>query len=327
MASPTSNHLSPAAHRVLTAGLLGLFGAASLLPAAAQNQGSGQITVGVQLVLLEVTVKDRSGQVMDGLAMNDFIVREDGAEQKVATFSRDELPLDVALVVDTSASIRPFFSQLQSATATALRALKPDDSVSLVTFSSHVEQRTALTKDRKAISAQLEDLTMGGSTNINGAMADAATALTRESPDGRHVIILVSDNVATDNGGIGPIDVTDRVVASGATVYSLKVPGENPLSDRVIAKTIKGLINIPKLVELTGGEIFDVEKMGSLETAFGALIQRIKTRYTLGYYAAHGNGNQLLHKVDVQLAASFGKKGQNYEILSRSQYFAAPSAH
>jgi VWFA-related protein len=264
---------------------------------------------------------------MDGLDKNDFVVREDGAEQKVATFSRDELPLDVALVVDTSASIRPFFSQLQGATATALRALKPDDSVSLFTFSSQVEQRTALTKNRKAIASQLEELTMGGSTNINGAMAEAATALVRESPDGRHVIILVSDNVATDNGGIGPIEVTDRIVASGAAVYSLKVPGENPLSDRVIAKTIKGLISVPKLVELSGGEIFDVEKMGSLDTAFAALVQRIKTRYTLGYYPGHANANQLVHKVDVQLAASYGKKGQNYEVLARSQYFAAPSAH
>jgi Ca-activated chloride channel family protein len=327
MAEPISSNLSPTMRRILAAAALSVCAGAVLLPAAAQQQNEPQITVGVQLVLLEVTVKNKGGQVMDGLDKNDFIVREDGAEQRVATFSRDELPLDVALVVDTSASIRPFFSQLQGATASALRALKPDDSVSLFTFSSQVEQRTALTKDRKAIGGQLEQLTMGGSTNINGAMAEAAVALVRESPDGRHVIILVSDNVATDNGGIGPIDVTDRVVASGATVYSLKVPGENPLSDRVIAKTIKGLINVPKLVELTGGEVFDVEKMGSLDAAFSALIQRIKTRYTLGYYPGHANANQLVHKVDVQLVASFGKKGLNYDVLTRSQYYAAPSAH
>lgn len=307
--------------------MLAVFASAALLPAAAQNQVQQPITVGVQLVLVEVTVKDKAGQVMDGLDKKDFVIREDGAEQRVETFSRDELPLDVALVVDTSASIRPFFSQLQGATATALRALKPDDSVALFTFSSQVEERAALTKDKAALAAQLESLTSGGSTNINGAMAEAATQLIKESPDGRHVIVLVSDNVATDNGGIAPIEVTQRVLASGAAVYSLKVPGENPLSDRVIAKTIKGLISVPKLVGQTGGEIFDVEKIGSLDEAFGALIHRIKTRYTLGYYVTHGNGNQLLHKIDVQLAASYGKKGQNYELLSRSEYYAAPSAH
>src|SRR5580658_1233752 len=130
MAEPTSRNLSATMRRILTASALAVCAGAALLPAAAQKQSEGQITVGVQLVLLEVTVKDKSGKVMDGLEMKDFVVREDGAEQRIANFSRDELPLDVALVVDTSASIRPFFSQLQGATATALRALKPDDSVS-----------------------------------------------------------------------------------------------------------------------------------------------------------------------------------------------------
>jgi Ca-activated chloride channel family protein len=311
---------------ILTAALLVVFAGAAVLPAALQKQGEAPIRVGVQLVLMEVTVKDKAGQVMGGLDKKDFVVREDGAEQKVEHFSRDELPLAVALVVDTSASIRPFFDQLRGATVTALRALKADDSVTLFTFSSEVEHRADLTKDKAALAAQLESLTAGGSTNINGAMADAATDLVKESPDGRHVIVLVSDNVPTNNGGIGEREVIQRVLASGAAVYSLKVPGENPMSDRVIAKTIKGMISVPKLVEQTGGEIFDVEKIGSLDAAFGALIQRIKTRYTLGYYATHNNGNQLFHKVDVQLAASYGKKGQNYLIVSRSGYYAAPAA-
>ncbi len=326
MARTSSSNLIPDIRRVLTAALVVVFAGAALLPAAVQKQGEEPIRVGVQLVLLEVTVKDKAGQVMDGLDKKDFVVKEDGAEQKVEHFSRDELPLAVALVVDTSASIRPFFDQLRGATATALRALKADDSVTLFTFASQVEQRAALTKDKAGLAAQLEALTAGGSTNINGAMAEAATDLVREAPEGRHVIVLVSDNVPTDNGGIGAQEVIQRVLASGSAVYSLKVPGENPLSDRVIAKTIKGLISVPKLVEQTGGEVFDVEKIGSLDTAFGALIQRIKTRYTLGYYATHNNGNQLFHKVDVQLAVSFGKKGQNYVIVSKSGYYAAPSA-
>jgi Ca-activated chloride channel family protein len=325
MARPSSSKLILHARPILTAAMLAVFAVAAILPAVAQNQDQGAIRVGVQLVLMEVTVKDKAGQVMDTLDKKDFIVKEDGAEQKVEHFSRDELPLAVALVVDTSASIRPFFDQLRGATATALRALKADDSVTLFTFSSQVEHRADLTKDKAALAAQLADLTAGGSTNINGAMADAATDLVKESPDGRRVIVLVSDNVPTDNGGMGEREVIQQVLASGAAVYSLKVPGENPITEHVIAKTIKGMVSVQKLVEQTGGEIFDVEQIGSLDAAFGALIQRIKTRYTLGYYVSHNNGNQLFHKVDVQLAPSYGKKGQNYLVLSRSGYYAAPS--
>jgi len=316
--------------RILAAILVPLFSGLIFLPAIAQKQDQSQgqepIRVGVPIVLLEVTVKDRSGQVMEGLKKEDFTVKEDGVEQKVEIFGRDQLPLAVALVVDTSASIRPFFQELHTAAVTALGALKPEDSVALFTFSSQVEQRTALTKDKASVAAQLEKLTAGGSTNINGAMAESATELVREAPDGRRVIILVSDDVPTDNGGMGVQEVTDRVLASGAAVYNLKVPGDNPISDRVIAKTIRGLISVPKLVEQTGGEIFELQKEESLDKAFGDLIQRIKTRYTLGYYATRTNTNQLYHKLDIGLAPSFGRRGQNYVILSRSGYYGAPSA-
>jgi hypothetical protein len=59
----------------------------------AQEQPQGIIRVGVNLVLLDATVKNKSGQIMADLKKDDFEVREDGAIQKLDVFSRDELPL------------------------------------------------------------------------------------------------------------------------------------------------------------------------------------------------------------------------------------------
>jgi VWFA-related protein len=329
MARTSTSNLNSKRRPILTAALLVVFAGASLLPAAVQRQGEETIHVGVQLVLIEATVKDKAGQIMDGLEKKDFIVKEDGAEQKVDHFSRDELPLAVALVVDTSGSIKPYLEPLRAATTTALRALKPDDSVTLFTFSSLVEHRLPLTKDKGSIAGQLEGIEAGGATNINGAMVEAATDLVREAPGEQHVIVLVSDNVPTDPGGISANEVTRRVLASGAAVYSLKVPGDNPeemLGMIKKMKVMKERINVAKLAEQTGGEVFDTQKEGSLDVAFRALIQRIKTRYTLGYYATPTNKDRLFHKLDVQLAATFGKKGQNYLIVSRSGYYTTPAA-
>ena len=80
----------------------------SIPVAEAQQEEAGKIHVDVNLVLVEATVKNKAGQVMDGLVMKDFEVREDGVPQTVSHFSRDQLPLAVALVVDLSSSIEPF---------------------------------------------------------------------------------------------------------------------------------------------------------------------------------------------------------------------------
>src|SRR3984893_5020752 len=99
----------------------------SRLPAQAQDQGSGAIRVDVNLVVLDATVKTKDGQIMANLKKEDFEVREDGIAKKIELFSRDELPLNVALVLDLSDSIGPFLEPLRDAAATTLAALKAED--------------------------------------------------------------------------------------------------------------------------------------------------------------------------------------------------------
>ena len=121
------------------------------IPARAQEQPQGIIRVGVNLVLVDATVKNKSGQIMADLKKEDFEVREDGVVQKLDVFSRDELPLEVALVLDLSDSIEPFLGPLRDAANTALAALKPDDEVALFTFSTQAQLRVPFTKDKNKI--------------------------------------------------------------------------------------------------------------------------------------------------------------------------------
>jgi Ca-activated chloride channel family protein len=304
---------------VLVAALVGL----PLVPvAAAQQEEAGKIHVDVNLVLVEATVKNKAGQVMDGLTMKDFEVREDGVPQAVSHFSRDQLPLAVALVVDLSSSIEPFLRPLRYATQTALRTLKQEDQVSLYTFSSHAERKVNLTHDKRAVSDQIEFFSAGGSTNINGAIYEAAQYLREDAPSSaRRVIILVSDNVPTDAGGFSPQEVEDAVLEADSAVYSLKIPGQNPFEARMASK-VGGKVNVSKLTADTGGEIFDVEKEGSLYIAFQALIQRLKTRYTIGFTPANPARNGSFHKLDVRLTPAHGELGKDYTITSKRGYFA-----
>ncbi len=294
---------------------------ASPLTTRARQQDQGAIQVDVNLVLLDATVKTKSGDIMSNLKKDDFQVREDGVVKKLDVFSRDELPLNVALVLDLSDSIGPFLGPLRDAATTALSALKPDDEVALFTFSTDAELRVPLTKDKSKIADQISSFHAGGATNINDGIFVAAQYLLQTPPNGRRVIILISDDVGTDAGGQGTRDIVTESIAADTVLYNLKIPGYNPASTLFAASMVPGLVNIRKVMDQTGGEIFDVKSVGNLDTVFQSLIQRIKTRYTLGYYTNASGAEGKPHKLDVVLSPSFGKKGKDYQLLSKTGYF------
>jgi Ca-activated chloride channel family protein len=289
--------------------------------ALAQGPDETIIRVDVNLVLVDATVKTKAGQIMADLKKDDFELREDDVAQKIDLFSRDELPLNVALVLDLSDSIGPFLGPLRNAASTALAALKPEDEVALFTFSTEAELRVPFTNDKTKIAEQINAFRVGGATNINDGIFVAAKYLLNTPPKGRRVIILISDDVGTDAGGQGTRDIVTEAIASDAVLYNLKIPGYNPPGTLFASSMIPGLVNIRKVVDQTGGEIFDVQDVAHLDAAFRALIARIKTRYTLGYYTKANGALGKPHKLDVRLAPSFGKKGHDYVILAKSGYY------
>jgi Ca-activated chloride channel family protein len=258
---------------------------------------------------------------MSNLKKDDFEVREDGVAQKLEVFSRDELPVNVALVLDLSDSIEPFLGPLRDAATIALAALKPDDQVALFTFSTEAELRLPFTKDKNKIADQIAKFDARGATNINDGIFVAAEYLLKSPPNGRRVIILISDDVGTDAGGQGTRDIVTETIAADSVLYNLKIPGYNPPATMLHSAMTPGLVNIHKVMEATGGELFDVQDGAHLDSVFSALIQRIKTRYTLGYYTMANGAAGKPHKLDVRLAPSFGKKGHEYSILAKNGYY------
>src|ERR1700686_4105239 len=205
-------------------GLAGFVALVFRIPVQAQDQGQGTIRVDVNLVLVDATVKAKNGQIMSDLKKDDFEVREDGVAQKVEVFSRDELPVNVALVLDLSDSIGPFLGPLREAATIALAALKPEDEVALFTFSTEAELRVPFTNDKSEIAQQINAFHVGGAPNINHGIFVSAKYLLNAPPKGRRVIILISDDVGTDAGGQGKPELVTETIASDAVLYNLKIP-------------------------------------------------------------------------------------------------------
>src|SRR3974377_903954 len=119
---------------VLILALAGMGGAFSQLPPPASapatptgREGNFKLRTDVSLVVVEATVRDQNGGIVNDLAQENFHIYEDGVEQHIRYFSRDELPLAVALVVDASGSMGPALRHMHPVAYNTLYALTPND--------------------------------------------------------------------------------------------------------------------------------------------------------------------------------------------------------
>ena len=164
-----------------------------------------------------------------------FRLFEDGVEQQIRNFSRDELPLAVALVIDRSGSVAPFMNEIRQAAYQALSQLKRGDKVALFTFAGEVQRLEDLTTDRQRIADRIAQIRGGGGTNIIDGLFDAVYYLSSVAPNRRRAVILISDNQATTRPRSSQAQLIRLALESETVVYSVKTAGESiPLTMRVL---------------------------------------------------------------------------------------------
>jgi Ca-activated chloride channel family protein len=288
-----------------------------------------KVKVDVNLVPIDVVVRDRSGQPKAALRKEDFRVFEDGVEQSIQMFSKGQAPLAVALVIDRSGSVAPLMGRIKTAAYQALQQLNRDDTVCLFAFAGDVQRLENLTNDRRRIANRIGMIKAGGGTRIMDAVDEALRYMHQAAPDRRRAVILISDNLEGSS-----FTSADRVVQTAleteAVVYSVKLTERQ--SPHGMGGSILGLsipsIPLPSMgrdpvstiTKDTGGELFSVTS-SSIDSAFSTAISRLRLRYTLGYTPDKRSRPRHYHAIEVRLASSFGKAGTDYTVLSRRGYY------
>ncbi len=286
------------------------------------DAGGFKLSVNVKMVLVDAVVRDRTGRMMDTLTKDDFRVFEDGVPQQIASFSRDQLPLAVALVVDRSGSVAPYIEELRRIAYRALQQLKPGDKVALFSFASSVDRLVNLTTNRQQIADGIARIRAGGSTDLIDAIFDATTYLSRVAPDCRKAIILVSDNQPTVRPQASEGDTIRMAMETETVVYSLKTSGEAiPLGMR-LPDLMMGLGSVKKVAQETGGEVIDVASVGMLDPALSAIVSRLRMRYAIGYYPTNQSPGGAFHTIEVRLVDRYGKPGGDYTLNARRGYYS-----
>lgn len=286
----------------------------------AQNQGAApkdfSLKVSVDLVTIDTIVRDKQGTVVGDLRAEDFLIYDDGIAQKVSHFSRDQLPLAVALVIDRSPSIGHYLSDLVHAGLSALGHLKPLDQVVLYSFDQCPSRLSELTEDRDEIAGKIGGIKIGRSTNIYGAIFESARFLREQAPDRRRAIILISDNYSS----MFPMteqDVLNEVLEASATLFSIRTPGDNGFYSGNPG-------SIERIAKETGGEVLKLGNAEKLSTALDRAIANLRMGYTLGFTPAQVGADRSFHKLNVKLNPA--KPCPGCRVQARSGYYAGVSA-
>ncbi len=185
------------------------------------------ISVNTTEVLLPVTVRDYSGQLVTGLTRTDFHVFEDGVEQPLSDLGLRQAPVDVVLLVDASSSVSENLDDFRRAAEGFAVHLAADDRISLIQFDDRVLLLQDWTNSIAQLRRALRRVAPGMFTRFNDAMLLAARdQLPRASA--RHAIIVLTDGI--DSGRGITFDAALRAaLQSQTTVYVVSNTGSKEL--------------------------------------------------------------------------------------------------
>jgi VWFA-related protein len=300
-----------------------------------ERQASENIRLAVDLVVLDAMVlEQKTGRVVGSLKREDLTVFEDGIQQQITHFSQDSLPLSVILLIDRGGCLDPFSETMRRATLEALRRLRPQDEIALMTFHDKVELVKSFGSAKDDIASSIlrvPDHDEEAGHCFNRAFHEAARYMkAAANPDGRRVIIMITGATrAFDCPGPAAEETRLAVLESGSVVCGL-IPKtaaqriEN--SVMVAAAGIGGMFkmkssNLKQLAEETGSEIMS-DKPENIDRAFNNLVDHLRTRYSIGFVSTNSKRDGSLRKLKLDVAQSAQQREGRLVVKTRRGYVA-----
>ena len=288
-------------------------------PPERQSEPATTLKVDVNLVNVYVTVTDDQGSPVGGLTRDNFVLKEDDQEQRVAVFDRESAkPISIALAIDTSLSTRHDLPLEQaSAKRFAHAIIRPVDAMSVYAFSETVNESTrGYTSDLKRLDDAIEHVRMGAATALYDAIYLASRALDKRA--GRKVIVLITDGGDT----ISKVDYKEALRAAEeaeALVYSIiVVPIENSAG-----RETGGEHALIQLSEDTGGKYYYATSTAQLDEAFRKISDELRTQYLLAYYPAQRTSFSEFRRIQVKVAGV--PDSSAYKVRHRAGYYTVKS--
>ncbi len=269
---------------------------------ALASQDGFQISVNVDLVVLNATVRDRNGRLVADLTQRDFSVVEDGVAQTLRVFRREDIPVTVGLVIDHSGSMRSKLDNVIGAALEFLEFSNSEDQLFVVNFNETVSFGLPLAMEFTSVPGALKSAILEAPTAGKTALYDAVSMALKRLDFGkrdRNVLLVVSDGA--DNASRMNLDELLKIAGqSSAMIYAIGVfaaadPDRNPDVLR-------------KLAQATGGEAFFPKELKDLPAVCERIAREIRNQYILGYVSTNSQQAGTYRRIRVKAKAESDEK-------------------
>lgn len=251
--------------------------------------------VDVHTVELFTTAVDRSGRPVEGLAREDFRVREEGVEQEIRRFEQvDQVSIYAGVMLDTSASMA---NEMAAALAAASRffdtVLRPRDRAAVVTFNQRPELVVRFTSNPEVLAGGLAGAHASGGTALWDSLV--FTLHYFSGVQGKRAVVLLTDG--DDQGSRFSFDeALDFARRTGVTLYPI---GLGAASAKPVNRS-----KLLKLAAETGGRAFFVGRALELANVYTLIERELRSQYLLVYQSsldAEGGAGEGFRRVTVEV--------------------------
>ena len=289
-----------------------------------------RFAVAVDAVQVDVQVT-RRGRPVAGLTAADFELTDNGVAQRIDSVTREDVPLDLFLVLDASASVagQPL-RELSNAARIAVEALGSSDRISLLTFTHRVNQAARLSTERGPVFAAIDGMRASGATSLFDAVY--AALVLRNDAASRALVIAFTDG-HDSSSWLPPSAVLEVAKQTDVVVYGVTLAPKEPasgislarsgpdlLTGRVVVSTALRTDEPPAFLDdissITGGRVFHTENPRKLGDLFRQAVREMKSRYVLSY-TPRGVAPGGWHSLEVKLTRRTG------DVTARRGYFVA----
>ena len=267
--------------------------------ASAQSQG---IHIEVDLVNILASVTDRESRPIPSLPASAFEVYDDGQKQKIDIFEAEtHLPLDLALMIDSSMSTKLDFPLQREAAARFIQKIvRPSDTLSVFSFDDKVKPLTDFSSNVQHLQQAVRNIKIGAGTAMYDAVYLGSSSLEKQKADRRRVLVLVTD--AGESTSRASYDTArNEAIRSGAMLYTVCLRPMKSESGRNTA----GEHALQSITEMTGGAMFFPEDASQLDNIFEQINRELRTQYRIGYYPERKPGGGSVRKIELKVAGGY----------------------
>jgi Ca-activated chloride channel family protein len=256
---------------------------------------------------LEFTIQDDERRFLT-ISMDDIVVLENGVEQKLDTFQEAVTPVSVVLALDASGSMKKSEETARAAGRSFVEAMRPEDSLSVLTFADTVTFAHDLTTVRKGSLEAVDNYHTGGGTALYDALSESLQRL--RTVEGRRAVVVVTDGRDENNPGTGPgsrrtlEELNDQLKQIDAAIFAI---GVGPKVDREL---------LQRLADESGGEAYFSEDVSVLQKNYERVIENLRRRYVISYSSSDAARDGAWRHVEIHARQTDAK------IASRGGYFA-----